>query len=89
MHLGQVVFSSQIPTRKQRHCVEDRCGQPPSILAVYAEKSVVGNEKIVEAIQKNIPSAKIVILPNAEHFVYRSNETEVLSEMKAFLGRLL
>jgi pimeloyl-ACP methyl ester carboxylesterase len=60
----------------------------PPILAIYAKQSVVGNEKIVEAIQRNIPSARIVILPNAEHFVYRSNETEVLSEMEAFLGRL-
>ncbi len=60
----------------------------PPILAIYAEKSVEGNEKIIEAIQRNIPSAKIVILPNAEHNVYRSNEAEVLSEIEAFLGRL-
>jgi pimeloyl-ACP methyl ester carboxylesterase len=56
--------------------------------AIYAKKSVEGNEKILEAIQKNIPSAKLVILPNAEHEIYRSDEAEVLGEMKAFLGNL-
>jgi hypothetical protein len=34
------------------------------------------------------PSAKLIVLPNAEHDAYRSNEAEVLSEMKAFLGYL-
>jgi pimeloyl-ACP methyl ester carboxylesterase len=58
------------------------------ILAIYAQKSVVGNEKILEAIKRNIPSAKLVVLPNAEHAIYVSNEAEVLNEMKAFLGNL-
>ncbi len=51
-------------------------------------KSVTGNEKIVEAIKRNIPSAKIIILPNAEHDVYRSNEAEVLTAIKTFLDGL-
>jgi non-heme chloroperoxidase len=57
-------------------------------LAIYANKSVTGNEKIVEAIKRNIPSAKIIILPNAEHDVYRSNKAEVLTAMKTFLDGL-
>ncbi len=54
-------------------------------LAIYAEKSVTGNERILEAIKRNIPSAKIAILRNAEHDIYRSNEAEVLNAIKAFL----
>jgi len=57
-------------------------------LAIYAKKSVEGNEKILEAIKRNIQSAKLVILPNARHDIYMSNEAEVLSEMKAFLANL-
>jgi non-heme chloroperoxidase len=57
-------------------------------LAIYAQKSVVANEKILEAIKRNIPSAKLIILPNAEHGIYISNEAEVLNEMKAFPGNL-
>ncbi len=57
-------------------------------LAIYAKRSVTGNERILEAIKRNIPSAKITILPNAEHDIYRSNEAEVLNAMKAFLDGL-
>lgn len=58
------------------------------ILAIYAQKSVEGNEIILEAIKKNIPSAKLIILPNAEHLIYLSNEDAVLNEIKAFVGNL-
>jgi non-heme chloroperoxidase len=60
----------------------------PPILAIYAGKSVTGNERILDAIKRNIPSAKIATLTNAEHDVYRSNEAEVLNAMKAFLDGL-
>jgi non-heme chloroperoxidase len=58
------------------------------ILAIYSSKSVEGNESILEAIKRNIPSAKLVILPNAEHLIYLSNEDEVLNEIKAFVDNL-
>jgi non-heme chloroperoxidase len=58
------------------------------LLALYAQKSVVANEKVLEAIKRNIPSAKLIVWPNAEHGIYISNEVEVLNEMKAFIGNL-
>jgi len=58
------------------------------LLALYAQKSVVANEKILEAIKRKIPSAKLIVWPNAEHGIYISNEAEVLKEMKAFIGNL-
>jgi non-heme chloroperoxidase len=58
------------------------------LLALYAQKSVVANEKILEAIKRNIPSAKIIVWPDAEHGIYISNEAEVLKEIKAFIGNL-
>lgn len=57
-------------------------------LAIYAPKSVEGNEGILETIKRNIPSAKLVILPNAEHYIYQSNEDEVLNEIRAFVTNL-
>lgn len=59
-----------------------------SFLAIYAQKSLTGNERILEAIKKKFPSAKVIILTNAEHDLYRSNEAEVLTAMKAFLDGL-
>jgi non-heme chloroperoxidase len=40
------------------------------------------------AFGKGLPTARIVRLAHANHFVFRSNETDVLREMKAFLGSL-
>jgi non-heme chloroperoxidase len=35
-----------------------------------------------------VPSARVVRLPNANHFVFLSNEADVLREMNAFIGGL-
>ncbi len=35
-----------------------------------------------------VPSARVVRLPNADHFVFNSNEADVLREMNAFLSTL-
>jgi alpha-beta hydrolase superfamily lysophospholipase len=37
-----------------------------------------------EAIQAANPSARIKLLPNGRHDIFRSNEAEVLSEIDAF-----
>jgi pimeloyl-ACP methyl ester carboxylesterase len=42
----------------------------------------------VAAFRAAVPSAKIVILPHASHFVFQSNEADVLREMRAFLTTL-
>jgi hypothetical protein len=35
-----------------------------------------------------LPNARVAILPNANHFVFRSNQSEVIAEMRAFIDRL-
>lgn len=35
-----------------------------------------------------VPSARVIVLPHASHFVFRSNEADVLREMNAFLASL-
>jgi pimeloyl-ACP methyl ester carboxylesterase len=54
-------------------------------LAIYATSN---NQRIHDAIAKKYPSARIVILANAVHDVYRSNEADVLNEIRAFLDSL-
>lgn len=41
-----------------------------------------------DAFEKGIPSARVVRLPHANHYVFLSNEADVLGEMNAFIGRL-
>jgi len=45
-------------------------------------------EKQEKAVQEGVPTAHVVMVPNAHHYVFLSNETEVLREMRAFLASL-
>jgi pimeloyl-ACP methyl ester carboxylesterase len=40
------------------------------------------------AFQAGVPTAHVVRLPNASHFIFLSNEADVLREMNAFLAKL-
>jgi non-heme chloroperoxidase len=42
----------------------------------------------IEAIQRQVPAAKIVRVPYASHVIYRSNEAEVLRDIDSFIGSL-
>ena len=41
-----------------------------------------------KAFEAGLPSAKVVRIPHADHYVFRSNEADVLREMNAFVGGL-
>ena len=41
-----------------------------------------------KAIEDAIPGARVVQLPHANHYVFLSNEADVLREIRAFVGRL-
>jgi pimeloyl-ACP methyl ester carboxylesterase len=38
--------------------------------------------------RQGVPTARIVLIPNADHYVYLTNEAQVVAEMTAFLARL-
>jgi len=44
--------------------------------------------RLAHAFEAGVPSAKVIRLPNASHYVFRSNEAEVLRAMNDFLGKL-
>ena len=41
-----------------------------------------------KAFESGVPSARVVRIPHADHYVFRSNEADVLREMSAFVGGL-
>ena len=45
-------------------------------------------EAQVKRFKAGNPSARVVLLPNGDHEIFVSNEADVLSEMKAFIGAL-
>jgi non-heme chloroperoxidase len=42
----------------------------------------------IQAFEAGLTSAKVVIIPNADHYVFQSNESEVLREMNGFIAML-
>jgi len=45
-------------------------------------------EKQLKAFRNGVPAARVVVLPGAHHYVYLSNEPDVLREVRAFLTGL-
>jgi len=45
-------------------------------------------ERQAEAFEQQVPSAHVVRIPNAEHYVFMSNEADVLREMNSFIKAL-
>jgi len=41
-----------------------------------------------DAFQHGVPGARVVRIANADHYVYRSNQQQVIDEMKKFLSTL-
>lgn len=44
--------------------------------------------KQIEAFRKGQPNAKVIVIPNANHFVYMSNKDEVLRDIDSFVETL-
>jgi hypothetical protein len=49
---------------------------------------MTGTGAQVAAVEAGVPSAGVVRLPKANHYVFLSNEADVLREMRAFLDGL-
>jgi hypothetical protein len=45
-------------------------------------------DAVAKAFQKSIPTARVVQIPQSNHYVFLSNESDVLREMNAFLSSL-
>ncbi len=45
-------------------------------------------DAMAKALQAGVPSARVVQIPHANHYVFISNESDVLREMRAFLADL-
>jgi len=64
------------------------------ILAIYSVPQrhdtgdSAGQEAQAKAFEAGLPSARVVRIPHADHFVFLSNEAEVLREIQAFLHSL-
>jgi non-heme chloroperoxidase len=56
--------------------------------AAFEALQTAGIEAQAKAFERGVPSARVVRVPHANHYVFLSNEAEVLGEMRAFLEGL-
>jgi len=59
-----------------------------SLSLKMAQLSEAQIEPQIKAFERQVPKARVIRLPNAEHFVYRSNADDVLREIRAFVATL-
>lgn len=60
----------------------------PTARAAAVASDLASTTAQAKAFQAGIPSAHVVLLPNANHYVFKSNEADVVREMNAFLAKL-
>lgn len=60
----------------------------PEAQAKAEADDAVTTEAQAKAFETGVPSARVVRIAHASHVIYRSNEEEVLREMRAFIERL-
>jgi non-heme chloroperoxidase len=61
---------------------------PPSLVAALVNRETMQNQEQADAFKIGVPSAEVVIIPNANHGVFLSNESEVLHDIATFIGSL-
>ena len=54
----------------------------------YSAALAALTERQMKAFREGVPTARVVVLPRAHHYVYLSNQADVLREMRAFLDGL-
>jgi len=60
----------------------------PAARAEMVAKDVALVSEQADAFQRGNPQARVVRIANANHFVFRSNEAEVVREINDFIAKL-
>jgi non-heme chloroperoxidase len=60
----------------------------PKARAAFEARDEASTGAQAKAFESGLPSARVVRLPHANHYVFLSNEADVLREMNAFIGTL-
>ena len=60
----------------------------PQAKAAIVENDRASTSAQADAFQAGVQSSRVVRIPGADHFIFKSNESEVIREMNAFLAGL-
>jgi non-heme chloroperoxidase len=70
------------------HDMRQASGGDPAKQATLEASDLARVKEQAKAVQAANPTAQVVLLPHADHLVFKSNEADVLREMKAFIATL-
>ncbi len=70
------------------HDVGPQFKDDPAGRAAAEARDIATTGAQAKAFETGVPSARVVRLPHANHYVFQSNEADVLREMNAFIGSL-
>ncbi|RRA49184.1 alpha/beta fold hydrolase [Acidipila sp. EB88] len=88
---GRKYTSIPVPTLALYACPHnwDRfpAGQPDRKAALVADDKVRCTAW-ADAFRRGVPTARVVLIPNADHYLFLSNQAEVVAEMNKFLATL-
>jgi non-heme chloroperoxidase len=93
IHLGATEYSKiQVPILAIFACPHSYDSDPslkndPKLKAALIADNLFYTSRQADAFATGIATARVVRLPNADHYVYRSNEADVIREMNAFLTK--
>ena len=77
-----------MPQRPPQAGSQERTEDARAAIEAYSLRFNAAKEKQLEAFEAGIPHSRVVRVPNADHYVFITNEAEVLREMRAFLAKL-
>ena len=60
---------------------------PAKLVALVADDMATVSAQ-ADAFQAGVPSAQVIRIANADHFIFRSNEREVIQDMTTFIAKL-
>jgi hypothetical protein len=63
----------------------------PSVQAAaktYSATLTALTDRQEKAVEEGVHTARVITLPGAHHYVFLSNETDLLGEMRTFLARI-
>jgi pimeloyl-ACP methyl ester carboxylesterase len=60
----------------------------PGLKAQVVAEDIFTTTRQADAFASGVPSAHVVRIANADHYVFRSNQADVIKEMNAFLSKL-
>jgi non-heme chloroperoxidase len=75
------LVSAQNPGRWAETSTDPKIREQVAALSAFTDRQA-------KAVEDGLPGARVVKLPGANHYVYLSNEADVLREMRALVGRL-